>query len=222
MSVRNEPGSLTERQLEIVRLVSRGLANKEVAAQLGVSERAVEATLTRIYERLDVANRSALIALALSEAGFGLTIARRRSSPSALGAIGVPASLEAEARAYEGAPFMVAVSQGPEHRYTFVNRIAAEVAGRPAETLVGKTVRELYPDLPEQFGAALDEAYRSGRPWSSGVAVAVRWTHADGSIRDGRVNLIFQPVRDASGVVVGLLHIGAEAPEVDPAAPSSA
>lgn len=203
---------LTERQREVVRFVARGLANKQIAAALSISERAIEATLTRVYERLDVASRSALIALALSEAGFGLDVARRTSRPSELGAR-TPRSLDEEARAYENAPFMVAVSQGPDHRYTFVNRIAAEVAGRPAESLVGRTVREVYPDLDPGFGAALDEAYRLGRPWSSGVAVPVRWTHEDGSARESRVTLIFQPVRDGTGSVVGLLHIGAEEAE---------
>jgi DNA-binding CsgD family transcriptional regulator len=203
------PG-LTERQLEVVQLVARGFANKQIAGALAISERAVEATLTRVYERLDVASRSALIALALSEAGFGLAVARRTPHPSELGALGAGRSLEEEARAYENAPFMVAVSQGPDHRYTFVNRIAAEVAGRAADTLVGRTVREVYPDLDPAFGSALDEAYRTGRPWSTGVATPVRWTHADGSVRDSRVNLIFQPLRDGTGAVVGLLHIGAE------------
>ena len=105
---------------------------------------------------------------------------------------------------------MVAVSQGPEHRYTFVNRIAAEVAGRSPVDLVGRTVREVYPDLDPQFGAALDDAYRTGLPWSTGQPATVRWKHADGSERESRVNLIFQPVRDVTGAVVGLLHIGAE------------
>lgn len=214
MTARNEPVvGLTERQLEIVGLVAQGLPNKELAARFGVSERAIEATLTRIYEKLDVANRSALIAFALSEAGFGLMVARRRSPPSPVGASSTPASLDAEVKAYAQAPFMVAVSQGPEHRYTFVNRIAAEVAGRSSADLVGKTVRDLYPNLDPQFGAALDDAYRTGRPWSTGQPTVVRWTHADGSVRESRVNLIFQPVRDMTGAVVGLLHIGAEGSE---------
>ena len=201
---------LTERQLEVVQLVARGLANKQIAAALAISERAVEATLTRVYERLDVASRSALIALALSEAGFGLAIARRSTPLSELGELGASRSLEEEARVYEAAPFMVAVSEGPEHRYTFVNRVAAEVAGRPADRIVGRSVREVYPDLDPTFAAALDEAYHLGRPWSSGVAVTVRWTHDDGSTRESRVRLIFQPLRDGSGAIVGLLHIGAE------------
>jgi nucleoside-diphosphate-sugar epimerase len=78
------------------------------------------------------------------------------------------------------------------------------------DPLANELVREVYPDLDPAFGSALDDAYRTGRPWSSGVPAAVRWTHEDGSVRDGRVNLIFQPLRDATGAVVGLLHIGAE------------
>ena len=205
--------ALTERQLQVVRLVARGEANKQIAAALSISERAVEATLTRVYERLGVASRSGLIALALSEAGFGLAIERRTAAPSAVGALGVQRSLDEEARAYENAPFKVAVSEGPEHRFTFVNRIAAAVAGRSAESLVGRTVREAYPDLDPNFLAALDETYQSGRPWASGAPAPVRWSHEDGSTRESRVNLIFQPLRDATGAVVGLLQIGAEEPE---------
>jgi len=168
---------LTDRQLEVVGFVARGHPNKEIAARLGISTRGVEAVLTRVYEKLGVANRSALIAVALSEAGFGLAVAQRPSPPSPVGALGVPQSLEDEARAYEHAPFMVAVTRGLEHRYTFVNRPAAEVAGRPVERLVGRTVREAYPDLDPQFGGALDACYRSGRPWSTGLPAKVRWVH---------------------------------------------
>lgn len=94
-----------------------------------------------------------------------------------------------------------------------MNRIAAEVAGRSSADLVGKTVYEVYPDLPPQFRAALDDAYRTGRPWSAGQPTLVCWTHADGSVREGTVNIIFQPARDVTGAVVGLLHIGAEGGE---------
>ncbi len=209
MTGRQDASVLTERQLAVVGLVSLGLSNKEIAARLGVSVRAIEATLTRVYERLDVANRSALIALALSEAGFGLAVARR-SVASGLGAVATPRSLEEEAAAYANAPFMVALTQGPEHHYSFVNRVAAEVAGRPVAGLVGRSVMVVYPDLDPAFRAALDGSYASGRPWSSGIPAHVRWTHADGTVRESTVDLIFQPVRDATGAVVGILHIGIE------------
>ncbi|MEP7003306.1 MAG: LuxR C-terminal-related transcriptional regulator [Chloroflexota bacterium] len=205
--------ALTARQRDVLRLVAQGRANKEIAATLGVSTRAVEAALTRMYERLGVPNRAALIAVTLSEAGFGLPIARRNSPLSAVGAVAAPASLEAEARAYATAPFMVAVTEGPSHRYSFVNRISAEAAGRIAESFIGRTVVEVYPDIDNRFLAGLDGAYSTGRPWSTGAPLPIRWTHEDGSVRDATVNIMFQPLRDVAGTVVGLLHIGAEESE---------
>ena len=213
MPVPTDRPPLTEHQLEVIGLVARGLPNKEIAARLGISTRGVEAILTRVYERLDLDSRSALIALALSEAGFGLALTQRASPATEVGALGVPLSLEAEARAYQNAPFMVAVTEGPEHRYTFVNRVSSEVAGRSPADFIGRTVREVYPDLDPQFQAAMDSCYRSGAPWSVGAPTKVRWSHEDGSVRESVVNVIFQPVRDGTGVVVGLLHIAAEVDE---------
>jgi DNA-binding NarL/FixJ family response regulator len=49
--------SLTRSELEVVRLVGQGLANKEIAAQLFVSPRTVQAHLTHIYTKLGVSSR---------------------------------------------------------------------------------------------------------------------------------------------------------------------
>ena len=43
-------------------LVARGLSNREVAAELFVSVRAVESTLTKTYAKLGVRSRSELAA----------------------------------------------------------------------------------------------------------------------------------------------------------------
>jgi DNA-binding CsgD family transcriptional regulator len=203
------PVVLTAKQAEVVGLVARGYTNKEIAARQRVSLRAVTAQLTRLMRKFDVPNRAGLIAAVMSAAGVGLP---RGASPA--GGLGAQIQIIPgdPAAVYEGAPFMVAVTLGPRHVYSFVNRLAAQVAGRPADSLVGRAVREVYPDLDPQFGAALDQVYSSGVPWSAGDAV-VRWTHLDGTSREARANLMFQPLRDAEGRVVGLLHIGAEAAE---------
>jgi DNA-binding NarL/FixJ family response regulator len=52
--------TLTSRELEVVRLVARGLSNDEVASQLRLSRKTVEAYLTRLYERWNVASRTEL------------------------------------------------------------------------------------------------------------------------------------------------------------------
>ena len=56
---------LTERELEIVRLVASGYKNKEVGATLAISERTVKTHLTNIFQKLGVRDRVGLVMYAL-------------------------------------------------------------------------------------------------------------------------------------------------------------
>lgn len=56
--------ALTDRELEIVELVARGLASKDVAARLQVSKRTVDAHLSHLYTKLGVGSRVELVAWA--------------------------------------------------------------------------------------------------------------------------------------------------------------
>ena len=49
---------LTARESEILALVGDGLANKQIARRLGISEKTVKAHLTSIFQRLGVASRT--------------------------------------------------------------------------------------------------------------------------------------------------------------------
>jgi two-component system, NarL family, response regulator YdfI len=60
----NEPVNLTDRELEVLRSVARGERSKEIAVQLGISERTVKAHLASIYSKLGVDSRAAAIAVA--------------------------------------------------------------------------------------------------------------------------------------------------------------
>ena len=51
------PGGLTERELEVLRLVARGLSNKEIAHELKVKKRTVEFHVGNILRKLGVASR---------------------------------------------------------------------------------------------------------------------------------------------------------------------
>ena len=57
---------LTDREKEILWLVSQGASNKEIAVQCYVSHTTIKAHLRRISEKLDVRNRTQAVAMALS------------------------------------------------------------------------------------------------------------------------------------------------------------
>jgi len=50
--------SLTERETSVLRLVAEGLANKEIARRLGISEKTVKAHLNNVFAKLDVHSRT--------------------------------------------------------------------------------------------------------------------------------------------------------------------
>jgi DNA-binding NarL/FixJ family response regulator len=56
---------LTEREQRVLRGVFEGLTNKEIAAQIGVSESAIKATLQQLFEKTGVRTRSQLVRIAL-------------------------------------------------------------------------------------------------------------------------------------------------------------
>ena len=59
--------SLTARELEVLRLLARGLRNKEIAARLYVSERTVNFHLANIYQKLNVSGRTEALSKALEQ-----------------------------------------------------------------------------------------------------------------------------------------------------------
>jgi DNA-binding NarL/FixJ family response regulator len=59
------PRTLTEREDQVLRGVFEGLANKEIAAKIGVSESSVKATLQQLFQKTGVRTRSQLVRIAL-------------------------------------------------------------------------------------------------------------------------------------------------------------
>jgi two-component system, NarL family, response regulator LiaR len=58
---------LTEREVEVLRLVAQGLTNDEIAGQLYLSERTVRTHVSHILEKLHLANRTQAALYALRE-----------------------------------------------------------------------------------------------------------------------------------------------------------
>ncbi len=59
--------SLTPRELQILGAITRGRRNKDIGADLGITERTVKAHVSSIYAKLGVASRAAAAATAISE-----------------------------------------------------------------------------------------------------------------------------------------------------------
>lgn len=51
-------GPLTERESEVLALLARGLANKQIALALGISEHTIKFHVSSIYAKLNVTNRT--------------------------------------------------------------------------------------------------------------------------------------------------------------------
>ena len=62
-----EPERLTDRELSVLRLVVDGLRNKEIAAELGISENTVKFHLKNTVEKLHVRSRAELAVRAVRE-----------------------------------------------------------------------------------------------------------------------------------------------------------
>jgi two-component system NarL family response regulator len=63
----SDPDRLTERELDVLGHVTRGLRNKEIAAHLGISENTVKYHLRNILEKLHAGSRAELAARAVRE-----------------------------------------------------------------------------------------------------------------------------------------------------------
>ncbi|MEO7038892.1 MAG: ATP-binding protein [Gemmatimonadaceae bacterium] len=104
------------------------------------------------------------------------------------------------------APVGIAVLRGPEHRFESANGSYIEIVGRAA--LIGKTVREAFPDLEGQgIYPALDNAYATGTPFVADEMLVKLDRNGDGILQDGYFDFVYQPLRDPGGTVEGIAVI---------------
>jgi len=62
----NALAALTEREQQIMRLVSEGLSNKEIGRRLNITDGTIKVHLHHIFQKLEISNRTVLAALAIS------------------------------------------------------------------------------------------------------------------------------------------------------------
>ena len=65
VAAREQAEPLTDREIEVLRLTARGMTNKEMGRQLGISARTVQGHLANIYGKLGVYSRTEAVTEAL-------------------------------------------------------------------------------------------------------------------------------------------------------------
>jgi NarL family two-component system response regulator LiaR len=63
---------LSEREMEILRLAARGMSNQDIATQLYLSRRTVQAHLANIFRKMDVGSRTEAVLQAMRKGWLGL------------------------------------------------------------------------------------------------------------------------------------------------------
>ena len=64
---RSAPSGLTEREVEVLRLVARGMTNKEVAASLDIATKTAGNHVQHIFEKIGVTTRAAATLFAMQK-----------------------------------------------------------------------------------------------------------------------------------------------------------
>lgn len=178
---------LTERQREVLGGVRRGLANKEIAYELGVGTDDVKRIVSRLLALFDASNRTALAQAALPEnpdsCGFDLGFLNL----------------------FEEAPLAIIATLGPDHVPCFANRAAlATIPARPEVNLVGTSLKAaLSGQGCHELLALVEESFRTGEV---AVAKQVRVRHWSGDlVRVAYLDVRVEPVRERESDVCGLL-----------------
>jgi DNA-binding CsgD family transcriptional regulator len=182
---RSSDPRLTPRQRQVLDGLIRGLANKEIAAELGVGPDAVKRVISRLLIKLNAPSRTALVRPALQT-----DAARRRSSraPSALSLL-------------DAVPVPALVTRGPAHRLEYANPAAKSVL---ADASPGTELAQLFPPEPRRTVVRIaDASFAEAAPrvarrlaLHAFARVGTNWRRAD---------VFATPIHDGAGKLAGLL-----------------
>ena len=104
-------------------------------------------------------------------------------------------------------PSFIAVLRGPEHRFELTNPGYQKLIGH--RDVIGKTVREALPEVDGQaYFGMLDSVYTTGKPVIGQSAEVTIQSTPGGEPELRFVDFVYQPIRDAQGVVTGIFVEG--------------
>jgi PAS domain S-box-containing protein len=110
-------------------------------------------------------------------------------------------------RMFDQSPSFMSLKYGPEHRTEIANPAYHRLMG--ARDMIGRPVSEAFPELAGQgFQTWLDRAYATGEAHQATAAPLLVRRTADGPLEERFVDLVYQPIRDERGAVVGIFAQG--------------
>lgn len=110
------------------------------------------------------------------------------------------------------APGFVAVLSGPQHVFQMHNAAYAQLIGH--RHLTGKPIREALPELAGQgYYEFLDDVYATGEAHEGRASLVQLQQAPDAPLESVYLDFIYQPIRDASGAVVGIFVQGHDVTE---------
>ena len=186
--------ALTQRQREVLGGVRRGLANKEIAFELGVGTDDVKRIVSRLLSLFDAPNRTALAQAALpgspDSCGFDLDFLNL----------------------FNEAPLAILATIGPDHVPCFANRAAlATIPATPEVPLVGTSLRTaLSVTECHEFLELVEGTFRTGDV-SVAKQVPLRHWHGD-QVQVVYLDVRVEPVQretDVCGLLVFAKNAGA-------------
>lgn len=118
------------------------------------------------------------------------------------------------ARMFAEAPVSMCILRGPRHEFADANALYSRLTGRRREAILGKTVREVFPELEDQgYFHWLDEVYRTGQTHSGQETPLMVDLEGSGRRTQQYISFIYQPYYSNEGQIEGIYYFGIDVTE---------
>lgn len=113
---------------------------------------------------------------------------------------------------FEQAPGFMAILRGPDHVFDLTNQAYSQLVGH--RKILGKPVREALPEVVDQgFINLLDHVYATGETYVGHAMPVKLQREPDGPLEERFLDFVYQPIRDARGMITGIFAEGSDVTE---------